>query len=337
MRKTLIIAEAGVNHNGDLERAKDLIRKAAWAGADIIKFQLYTADKLVTKKAPKFWSWEGDMERKTQYEAYDALDNFPKENYPELIKTCEENHIEFLCTPFDFEAVDYLDSIGMKSFKVSSSDLNNLPFLKHIARKGKPIYLSTGAATLGEVEEAVDAIKQEGNKKIILLHCTLCYPTKFEDVNLNNISLLKRVFPDLEVGISDHSMGITVPIAATTLGIAAIEKHYTIDKGLPYSADHWLSVDHNELKQLVEGVRNVEKAMGSSVKKIFPCEKITRKFDKRSIVAAKDIKKGESFTAENLTFKRPGTGIPPKYIDIIVGRKANRKIKADTILQWTKI
>jgi len=333
----LVCLEAGVNHNGDLERAKELIRKASWAGADMIKFQLYKAGTLVTKKAPKFWNWEGDKDKSTQYEAYDALDNLPWEQYPELIKCCEENHIEFLCTPFDFEAVDYLDSIGMKAFKVASSDLTYLPFLKYIARKKKPIYLSTGAATLGEIEEAVETIKSAGNKKIILLHCTLCYPTKPEDANLRIILTLKRLFPDLKIGISDHTLGTTIPIAAIALGAEIIEKHFTIDKTLPESADHWLSIDHNEAKDMIEKIRQVEMAMGSDIKKVFPCEKETRKWDKRSIVANRDIKKGEIFTPENLICKRPGTGIPPKFLPILYGKKARQNFKEDTIMIWKKI
>jgi sialic acid synthase SpsE len=335
--KTLIVAEAGVNHLGSLERAKELIVKAAESGVDCVKFQTYRASSLVTKKAPKFWNWEGDQQRKTQWEAYDALDKFDWSYYPELIKTCEEHGVEFLSTPFDFEAVDYLDSIGMKAFKVASSDLTYLPFLTHIAKKKKPILLSTGAATLGEIEEAVETIKKAKNKKIILLHCTLKYPTADEDANLNLIRTLRQTFPNLEVGLSDHTFGVLTPPLAVMMGARVIEKHYTVDKGLPDSADHWLSVDPPELKQLVENVRRAEKILGSSVKRVFDCEKETYKYDKRSIVANVDIERGERFTKENLTCKRPGTGIPPKFLSVLYGKVARRGIKADTTLKWKMI
>lgn len=333
--KVFIIAEAGVNHEGSLKRAKELIRKAAESGADAIKFQTYKADTLVIKRAPKFWDYKRDV-GKTQHEAYSQLDKFPWRHYSELIKVCNEHNIEFLSTPFDYKAVDWLDGIGMKAFKVASSDLTYLSFLEHIAKKNKPILLSTGAATLGQIEEAVNTIKKYHNK-IIVLHCTLCYPTKPEDANLNIISTLKTVFPDLHVGLSDHTLGITAPIVATVLGAKVIEKHYTVDKKLKKNADHWLSVDPPELKEMVNRIRETEKLLGSVIKQVFKAEEHTYKYDKRSIVSAKDIKKEGSFTKKNLTCKRPGTGIPPKFMDIVVGRIAKQNIPEDTVVTWEMI
>lgn len=329
-----VIAEFGVNHNGSLERAKEGITKAARAGADAIKFQTYTADELVVKGTPKFWDWEGDKDKETQYDAYKAIGGFPYEWYPELIKCCEENNIEFLSTPFSFEAADFLHSIGMKAFKVASSDLSTLPYLEHIAKYGKPILLSTGSSTIEEIEEAVNAIKKAGNDDIVILHCTLCYPTKPEDANLNLIKSLKERFPEYPIGISDHTLGSLSSIIAAAMGAQVIEKHYTVDKTLPDSADHWLSVDPKELAEIVEGAKLVTVLAGSDQKRVFESEKETRIYDKRSIVSKTDIPKGTAIKEEMITYKRPGTGIWPAYKDKVLGMVAKEDIKNDTTLQW---
>lgn len=338
-----VVAEFGVNHNGSLERAKEGIIKAAQAGADAIKFQTYTADELVVKGTPKFWDFEDDKDN-NQHDAYSKIGGFPLEWYPELIKTCEDNNIEFLSTPFSKSAADYLNLLGMKAYKVASSDLSCLPYLAHIARYGKPIILSTGAATMEEIREAVETIENEGNDQIIILHCTLCYPTMYpdkevhyEDANLNIIRTLQRQFPDYPVGISDHTMTSFSSVIAYALGACVIEKHYTVDKTLGMSADHWFSVDPTELKEIVDGVKAVEKLRGSNLKKVFPCEKETRLYDKRSVVSNCAIQKGETITEEMITYKRPGTGIWPKFNKIIVGKKALENIPADTILTWNML
>ncbi len=335
---TYIIAEFGVNHNGSLERAKEGIREAAMAGADAIKFQTYTADELVVKGTPKFWDAESKVdEGLDQYEAYKALEGFKKEWYPELIKECEENGIEFLSTPFSFEAADYLNEIGMKAFKVASSDMSCLPYLQHIAQFDKPIILSTGASTLEEVEEAVETILLEGNNKIIILQCTLCYPTRIEDANLATIQTLKTTFPKLEVGLSDHTLGITGSIVAAAMGAKVIEKHFTVDKTLDKSADHWLSVDPSELNIMVKAIREVELLQGSSEKKVYECEGKTRMLDKRSIVSKEDIKRGMQIMPWMITYKRPGTGIAPRDMEKIIGATALQDIPADTTLTWQMI
>ncbi len=334
---TYVIAEAGVNHNGSLDRAKELIEKAAMAGADAIKFQTYTADELVCKGTPKFWDWKGDKDQETQYDAYKKIGGAPYEWYPELMKCCEENGIEFLSTAFSFEAADYLNSIGMKAFKVASSDMSHLPYLSHIAKFGKPIILSTGASTPEEVLEAVNTIEEAGNFQTIILHCTLKYPTDLKDANLNLIPSLKVAFPQYPIGISDHTLGITGSIVAAAMGACVIEKHYTTDKTLPDSADHWLSINPQELEILIKAVREVEILKGSSTKKIFQCEEETRKYDKRSIVSKVRIAKGTTITEDMLTYKRPGTGIAPKFVADVVGKVAKTTINEDKPITWKNI
>lgn len=333
-----VVAEAGVNHNGSLARAKELIKKAAAAGADAIKFQTYKADKLVTKTAPRFWNWAGEKKKQgTQHDSYSLLDKFPLKHYPELIRTCKQHGIEFLSTPFDEVSADALVKFGMKAIKVSSSDVTNLPFLKHLAKHKLPILLSVGASTLGEIEEAVAAIESVGNKKIVIMQCTLVYPTPYEHANIRVIPTLSATFPDYPTGLSDHTLGVHVPSAAVALGARVIEKHYTVDKTLPTSADHWLSVDPAELKEMVQAIRNVEAALGTSKKFVLPVESHTYLYDKRSLVAACDIKKGTTITKKMLTHKRPGTGIRPKYIDVVLGRSAATDIPQDTTITWEMI
>ncbi len=335
-KRTVVLAEFGVNHNGSLERAKEGIRKAAAAGADAIKFQTYTADELVVKGTPKFWKAESkvDDHLPDQHAAYKALEGFKDSWYPTLIEYCKEKGIEFLSTPFSTRTADMLNEMGMAAFKVASSDMSTLPYLQHIAKYGKPIILSTGASSLEEVRQSVRTIENAGNEQIIILHCTLCYPTKDEDANLALIQTLKREFPGYPVGISDHTMGSFSSILAAAAGAQVIEKHYTTDKTLPNSADHWLSVDPTELKEIVDGVRRWEVLRGSDMKVVYLAERETRIYDKRSIVAAVDIPADTEITIEHLTYKRPGTGIWPSKVDKLIGRCAKENIKADTILAW---
>lgn len=333
--RTFVIAEFGVNHNGSLERAKEGIRKAAEAGADAIKFQTYTADELVVKGTPKFWKAESKVdEGLDQYQAYKALEGFKREWYPELIEYCEKHDIEFLSTPFSFEAADYLDSIGMRAFKVASSDMSHLPYLKYIAQFKKPIILSTGASDMSEVKEAVKTIEEAGNEDIIILHCTLKYPTPPEDANFNIIQTLQKEFPWYTVGLSDHTMGSYSSQVAIAMGAGVLEKHYTVDKGLDKSADHWLSVDPTELKEIVDGARKIEVLRGRKDKCVYLSEVETRKYDKRSIVSKVDIPAGAKITEDMLTYKRPGTGIWPKQLGRLLTKSAKAKIPADTTLQW---
>lgn len=335
---TFVIAEAGVNHNGSLKRAKELIEKAAHAGADAVKFQTYKANKLVTRKAPRFWEWEGEEKQDgTQYDSYSMLDKFPLKQYPELIRTCEEYGVEFLSTPFDEDSADALIRFGMRAIKVSSSDVTNLPFIHFLAKYKLPMLLSVGASTMGEIEEAVGTIEKAGNRKIVIMQCTLLYPTPVQHAHLRVIPTLKNVFPHYPIGLSDHTLGTHIPPAAVALGARMVEKHYTVDKTLKKSADHWLSVDPVELKEIVEAIRNVESALGDSRKYVLSAEEHTYKYDKRSLVAACDIAKGAKITKSMLTHKRPGTGIRPKYLSVVVGRRAAIDIPEDTTITWNMV
>ena len=335
---TYIVAEAGVNHNNSLALAKKLIITAAKAGVDAVKFQTYKAEKLVTKIAPRFWKWEGEEKQDgTQYDSYSAMDKFPLKYYPELMRTCKANGVDFLSTPFDEDSADFLVKLGMPAVKISSSDITYLPFLAHVAKYKLPIFLSTGASTIGEIEEAVETIEEAGNKKIVLLQCTLVYPTPFKDANIRVIPTLANLFPQYTIGISDHTLGTAVPPAAVALGARLVEKHYTINKNLPLSPDHHLSVDTPEMKQMVRAIRNVEEALGTSQKYVLPSEAITYKYDKRSLVSTRDIPMGTRITQEMLTGKRPGTGIRPKFLSVIAGRRASRDIKEDTTITWEMV
>jgi sialic acid synthase SpsE len=318
-QRTVIIAEAGVNHLGRMDYAEKLIRTAARAGADIVKFQTYKAEKLTTRNAPRFWDWEGELETEgSQFDSYSFLDSFEREQYVELVHLCKKYGVEFLSTPFDNEAVDMLVEIGMKGFKIASCDLNNLPFLKHVAGKGLPVLLSTGAAEIEEIYNAVETIRGEGNNNICIMHCTLCYPTKVEDANLGALRHLAEEFPNYPLGLSDHTLGTVIPVASVLYGSKVIEKHYTFDKTLPYSADHWLSADEAELKKIVNDARTLEKAIGSGIKRRLQCEVPAYKNARRSIVAARSIKKGTVIESDMLVMKRPGTGLPSTFLNCII-------------------
>lgn len=320
--RPFIIAEAGMNHGGSVERAKELIKAAADAGADAIKFQTYTADELVVKGTPRFWDYHED-DGKDQWQAYEDIPKLTHDDYPELIQYCEECGIEFISTPFSFEAADKLNELGMRAFKIASSDMSTLPFLRHVARFGKPILLSTGAATMEEVQESVQAIRDEGNDQIVVMQCTLCYPTKDEDANFSVMNTYKKEFPDLIVGLSDHTLGpAPTIIAGRYFGAQVIEKHFTTNKSFTGNADHWLSIDPRELEIVIATIPSgfeyeaeyIAKLGGSPEKKVLECEKETRLYDKRSIVSKVDIPKDTVITYDMLTFKRPGTGIWPNKL-----------------------
>ena len=333
--KTVIIAEAGVNHNGKLKFGKRLIDEAKKAGADIIKFQTYKAKKLTTKNAPRFWNWQGELKKNgTQYDSYSNLDSFTKNEYRQLINYCKKKKIEFLSTPFDEESANMLVEIGMKGFKVASSDITNHPFLEFLAKKKLPILLSTGASSINEIKEAVRIINKSGNKKILIMQCTLCYPTKPQDANLLAINDIKRNFPKYLVGLSDHTLGIEIASASVLYGVSAIEKHFTFNKKLLKSADHWLSIDTGELKKLVENVKTINLSMGNGKKIALKCENQARKFARRSIVANKKITKGEVLTKNKICFKRPGTGISPSLLKKVLGKRAKKEITYDKLITF---
>lgn len=332
-KRTVVIAEAGVNHLGRIDYANKLIEAAKRAGADIIKFQTYKASKLTTKNAPRFWNWDGEVsEDGTQYDSYSRLDSFGEDEYKELINICNKNDIEFLSTPFDEESAEMLVRLGMRGFKIASCDITNIPFLRSLALYKLPILLSTGASNLKEIQNAVLEIKSAGCNDIGIMQCTLCYPTDIDDANLAAIQTIKNFFPEYPIGFSDHTLGTLIPSASVLLGVSFIEKHFTFDKSLPESADHWLSLDESELQEMVESIRILERAIGSSVKDKKPCEESTFKYARRSVVANKNISAGSLIQRQDLTCKRPGTGLPPIYIDRIVGSKALRDISEDSII-----
>jgi len=327
-----IIAEAGVNHNGSLELAKKLIDAAAEAGADAVKFQTFTAEKLVTKKAEMAeYQKQNTGRQQTQYEMLKRLE-LDYDAHLELYNHCKHRNIMFISTPFDFESVDLLERLGIEVYKIGSGDLINMPLLQHVASKGKPIILSTGMANLGEIEEAIEWIKQEGNDDIILLHCTSNYPVSHEDVNLRAMETMRQAFK-LPVGYSDHTVGIEVSIAAAALGACVIEKHFTLDKNME-GPDHKASLNPKELREMIKSIRNVEKSMGDGIKRCMPRELNVKRVARKSIVAGCDINKGEIITKEKIAIKRPGNGLPPKYWEYFLDKKARRDIKEDEILSF---
>jgi N,N'-diacetyllegionaminate synthase len=335
-RPSFVIAEAGVNHNGDLELGRALIREAAAAGADAIKFQSYKAGKISTKTAPRYWV-EPDDPKGSQFDTFRKLDSFGPEEHRELFRYAKERGILCFSAPFDDDAVDMLDELGAPGFKIASADLTDYPLLERAASKGKPVILSTGLATIAEIGEAIDVVRATGNDQLVLLHCTLQYPCAPENANLRMMLHMKAAFPDVPVGLSDHTLGIAVPQAAVALGAVAIEKHYTVDKTLPGSPDHYLSVDPRDLKEMVSGIRTIEKAMGRYLKGPVEAESQAYKFARRSIVSKTPIPRGTEITRDMLTFKRPGTGIYPKHVDVVVGRTAKVDIPEDTVLEWSMI
>jgi N,N'-diacetyllegionaminate synthase len=326
---TYIIAEIGANHNRDLNIAKTLIDKAAEAGVNAVKFQTYRAESLYSKHAPKF--------SKDDINPFDLIkeNELPREWHKELFEYAAHKKLNFLSSPFDYDAVDDLDTIGVPAFKVASFELIDLGLLKHIAQKHKPIILSVGLATLGEIEEALDIIRAQKNDDIVLLHCASLYPSPPEVVNLNAIQTLSKAF-QIPVGFSDHTLGIHIAIAAVAKGANIIEKHFTLDRTMK-GPDHSFAIEPNELKLLVKNIRDVEKATGSGVKERSKAEQEMYEKGRRSIIAARDIKKGTKIEREWLIVKRPGYGIKPKYLDIVVGRTAKRDIKSDEWITWDDI
>jgi len=325
-----IIAEAGVNHNGSVKSTKKLIDVAKDAEADAVKFQTFKAENVVIKNAEKA-EYQKTAKEESQYEMIKKLE-LTNEDFKELSDYTQKKGILFLSSPFDKESVDLLYELDVPAFKVGSGEITNFPLLKHIAKKEKPIILSTGMATLGEVEEALNVTRNGGVEDVILLHCVSNYPARIEDVNLRAMETLKHAFK-LPVGFSDHSLGITVPIAAVALGACVIEKHFTLDRNLP-GPDHKASLEPDELKEMVKAIRDVEKALGNGIKKPTKEEDKIKKIARRSIVAKIDIPKGTIIAEDMLDVKRPGTGIEPKYIDMIVGKKAKIDIKKEDLITW---
>jgi N-acetylneuraminate synthase len=329
---TLIIAEAGVNHNGSLELAYKLIDKASEAGADLVKFQTFKAEYLVTESASKANYQLGTTDSKeTQFEMIKKLE-LNDEMHLKLISRCREKGIRFSSTGFDTSSVDFLIKLGVGFLKVPSGEITNLPYLRHVGSKGLPIILSTGMCTMLEVRNVVKILELAGSKKsdITVLHCNTEYPTPMEDVNLLAMLSIEKEL-GVKVGYSDHTLGIEVPVAAVAMGATIIEKHFTLDRGMD-GPDHAASLEPNELKQMVDSIRNIEKAMGDGQKKPSKSEDANLGVARKSIVASKNIKAGEKFTEENIAVKRPGTGLCPMRWDELLGLEAKKDFQADELV-----
>ncbi len=345
MSKPYLIAEMGVNFYDTakqmnitpLEAAKLYIDKAAEVGIDCAKFQSYKANTIVSKNSPAYWDTTKEP-TKTQYELFLKHDSFGENEYRELCKYTHDKGMDFISTPFDYASADYLYDM-VDFYKISSSDLSNIPFIKHIGKKGKPVYISVGASYLSEVDEAIRALKEVGCKDIVVLHCVLSYPTNPENANLRIIQTLKNTFPDVKIGFSDHvAPDKTMMTLATAylLGAEVIEKHFTLDKTLPGN-DHYHAGDPEDFKKAIDNFKFIDKVLGNSEKTVLECEMIPRREARRSLVLTRSMKKGEIIKETDIMAKRPGTGISPKFADIVIGREIKADFEEDTILTWDKI
>ena len=333
MKRVFIIAEAGVNHNGSIDLAKQLIDVAVKAGVDAVKFQTFKAEKLVSKGAKKALYQQQNMQESTDSQ-YDMLKKLELDitTHKELISYCDSKNIMFLSTPFDHDSIELLNNLGLKIFKIPSGEITNLPYLQHIGSLNKKVILSTGMADIGEIEDALDVLYKAGTLKenIIVLHANTMYPTPMEDVNLKAMITIGNTF-DIAYGYSDHTLGIEVPTAAVAMGASCIEKHFTLDKSMK-GPDHKASLEPDELKAMVEAIRNIELALGSSVKKPSKSEAPNIPIARKSIVASCDIKKGEILSEENLAVKRPADGINPMRWDEVIGSVAKKDYTEDELI-----
>jgi N,N'-diacetyllegionaminate synthase len=332
MRKVFIIAEAGVNHNGDIEIAKKLIDAAKDANADAVKFQTFVTENIVSRKAEKAKYQKDNIgDEESQFEMLKKLE-LDVDIHRLLINYCKKKNIMFLSTPFDHDSINMLNKLGLEIFKIPSGELTNLPYLKHIGSLNKKVILSTGMANIGEVEDALNVLLESGTKRdhIDILHANTEYPTPMEDVNLNAMVTLGNTFK-VKFGYSDHTLGIEVPIAAVALGAEIIEKHFTLDKSME-GPDHKASLEPSELNKMVKAIRNIEIAMGDGIKQTSPSEQKNKPIARKSIVAQKKISKGEIFTSNNIAVKRPGTGISPMRWEEVIGKTSNQDFNKDDLI-----
>tara|TARA_B110000114_G_scaffold173855_1_gene201826 strand:- start:5988 stop:6992 length:1005 start_codon:yes stop_codon:yes gene_type:complete len=333
INKVLIIAEAGVNHNGDINIAKQLIDAAAKAGVDYVKFQTFNSKKLVSKNAQKASYQKANTSNKTesQLSMLQKLELSKDEHY-ELISYCKTKNIKFLSTGFDIDSIEFLNDLNIDLFKVPSGEITNLPYLRKIGELKKPVIISTGMAEMKEIEDALNVVLKSGShlSDVTILHCNTDYPTPMIDVNLRAMLSIKEQF-EVNVGYSDHTLGIEIPIAAVALGAKVIEKHFTLDKTME-GPDHIASLEPNELKAMVDAIRNIERAFGDGIKKPSVSEMKNKTVARKSIVANKPIKKGELFTKDNLTIKRPGNGLSPMLWDKVIGTKASVDYQEDDLI-----
>ncbi len=345
MNKPYIIAEMGVNFYDTakemnitpLEAAMLYIDKAAEVGIDCAKFQSYKANTIVSKYSPAYWDLSKEP-TKTQFELFSKFDRFGESDYRKLCDYAHGKRMDFTSTPFDYASADYLCDM-VDFYKISSSDLSNIPFIKYIGAKGKKVVISVGASYLSEIDEAIRALKDVGCKDIAVLHCVLSYPTLSEDANLRNIETLKKIYSDVEIGLSDHvapDENMITLATAYLLGADIIEKHFTLNKLLPGN-DHYHSGDPEDFKKAISNFKLINQLLGSNEKKLLECEKTPRLEARRSLVLTRSLKKGEIIQENDITAKRPGTGIAPKYSSIVTGRKVVCDLEEDTILTWDMI
>jgi len=342
-----LIAEIGVNHFDiaekrdidPLDAAKEMVSEAATAGVDAVKFQSYTADRIASKHSPAYWDTE-EEETESQYELFKQYDEFGAEEFEELAAWTDDNYdVDFMSTPFDFHAVDYLEEL-VPAYKVASADITNHPLLRAIARKEKPVLLSTGASTIGEIDDAISVIEEEvSDPELCLLHCILQYPTDEENANLGMIDHLSEIYPDYTVGYSDHvppDEGMITLLNSVVHGAEIIEKHFTLDKHLEGN-DHYHAMDPDDIRTFRNNIETLQTTTGSSQKAPIEAETDSRKHARRSLVAATDIKRGDEISRDQIAIKRPGTGIPPTALEIAVGRTAREDIDSDDIITWESL
>lgn len=331
MKRVLIIAEAGVNHNGSIQLAKEMVDKAIEAGADIIKFQTFVANNLASKQASKAqYQKQQTGSNESQLDMLKRL-ALSFDEFKELKTYCDIRGIEFLSTAFDFDSIDFLNTIDIRTWKIPSGEITNLPYLIKIAKTHKPAILSSGMSDIDEIEEAINILKDNGCQNIILLHCTTEYPAPYADINLRAMDTLKQKF-NLPVGYSDHSSGIEIAIAAVAMGATVIEKHFTLDRNME-GPDHKASLEPHELKDMIKSIRNVELAIGNGEKKPSESEIKNIAIARKSIIAKCSIKKGETFTDNNVTVKRPGNGISPMRWFEVLGKTAVRDFEEDELIE----
>lgn len=332
MQPVFIIAEAGVNHNGSLDLAFKLVDAAKEAGADAVKFQTFRAENLATTSAHKAaYQERTTSSSETQFEMLKRLE-LDADAHRKLIEHCRSIGVQFLSSPFDLESIDLLEKLQVPLYKVPSGEITNLPFLRHIAGKGKPVIVSTGMCTLGEVEEAVQTLRDSGATDITLLHCVTEYPAPFTEINLRAMHTMRTAF-GLPVGYSDHSPGTEIAIAATALGAVVIEKHFTLDRNLP-GPDHAASLEPAELKQMVISIRHVQEALGNGIKAPAKCEIPNVSVARKSVVASRPLSAGHRIEPDDLAVKRPGNGILPRQQQDLVGRTLRSDVKKDELLRW---
>lgn len=333
-RPPYIIAEIGANHNGDMALARRMVKAAKECGCDAVKFQSWDPKTLICREEYERNTTYDDSPRKHFGSLRDMVERYYLRpgQHGELKKYCDEIGIDFCSTPFSKHEVDLLCGLNVPFLKVASMDVNNLSLLRHIARSGKPVILSTGMATFAEIEAAVRAIEAEGNRQVVLLHCVSLYPPENEDVHLNNMESLRKAF-GYPVGFSDHTFGVAIPLAAVALGASVIEKHFTTDKGLP-GWDHEISADMGEMRAIVEGAKSIFSALGSHHRTVSEREEAKKLKFRRSLVAARAIKAGEILKEQDVDAKRPGRGIPPDQIQCVIGRTLKKDIQYDQIISW---